>query len=86
MKQTAETIDKIPDEILAHVIRHSNDFSWKFLAMKIILTRLNLKLTMYQGDQSVLPDCCNELRNLLKRSTNVPNSQADMYQILSLTK
>jgi hypothetical protein len=84
MTQIAETIDRIPDDVLIHVIRHSGDFSWNFLAMKIILTRLTLKLAMPDGDQSTLPECCDELRNLLKKSTNIPNSRTDLKQILSI--
>jgi len=84
MTPITDTIDLIPNDILVHVIRHSNDYSWKFLAMKIILTRLNLKITMYGDNKSVLPECCNELKNLLKKSVNVPNAQTDLNQILSL--
>ena len=84
MKQTIAKIDSIPDNVLIHVIRHSNDFSWNFLAIKIMLTRLNLKLVMYQNKDKVLRECCTELRNLLKNSVNIPNSQADLKQILSL--
>ena len=86
MTPLADTIDKIPDNVLVRVIRHSTDYSWNFLAMKIILTRLNLKIIMCEenGDQSVLPECCNELRNLLKKSVNVPNSRTDLNQILSM--
>ena len=86
MNQVPETIDKIPDDVLLHIIRHSNDFSWNFLAIKIMLTRLNLKMSMYQNKGEVLHDCCNELRNLLKNSVNIPNSQADLNQILSLNQ
>ena len=84
MKQTIKNIDSIPNDVLIHIIRHSNDFSWNFLAIKIMLTRLNLKLVMYQNKESVLLECCTELRNLLKNSVNIPNSQADLKQILSL--
>ena len=84
MKQAIENIDSIPDKVLIHVIRHSNDFTWNFLAIKIMLTRLNLKLAMYQNKESILQECCAELRNLLKNSVNIPNSQADLKQILSL--
>ena len=84
MKQTIETIDHIPNEVLVHVIRHSNDFSWNFLAIKIMLTRLNLKLVMFQNKEAVLLECCTELRNLLKNSVNIPNSQTDLKQILLL--
>jgi len=84
MNQIAETIDKIPDNVLLHVIRHSNDFTWKFLAIKIMLTRLNLKMLMFQNKEAVLHECCDELRSLLKNSINIPNSQIDLKQILSL--
>ena len=84
MTNIIATIDSIPGETLIHVIRHSNDFSWNFLAIKIMLTRLNLKLVMCKNSDSVLYECCNELRNLLKSSCNIPNSQADIKQILSL--
>ena len=86
MTPIVETIDRIPNEVLTHVIRHSNDFSWNFLALKIILTRLNLKIVMDGDHKSVLSDCCNELRNLLKKSANVPNSVTDLKQILSLNQ
>ncbi len=79
-------IDKIPEEIWVHVIRHPNDFSWNFLAMKIILTRLNLKMTMYGNDAKILSQCCDELRDLLRKSINIPNAQKDLKQILSLIK
>ena len=84
MKKTAESIDAIRDDVLLHVIRHSNDFSWNFLAIKIMLTRLNLKMVMYQNNDEILRECCSELRNLLKNSVNIPNSQADLKQIFSI--
>jgi len=84
MTPTAKIIDMIPDERLIHIIRHSNDFTWSFFAMKVILNRLNMKITMYKDDRSILPVCCNELRTLLKKSVNVPNSQADLKKILSI--
>jgi len=84
MTPILETIDRIPDDKLIHVISHSNNFTWNFFALKIILTRLNLKITMCKDDKSILPECCDELRNLLKKSANVPNSQTDLNQILSI--
>ena len=79
-----DTIDKIPDAVLMHVIQHSNDFSWKFLAVKISLTRLNLKIRMSPEDDSIKSLCCDEFRNLLKKSINVPNAVADLNQLISL--
>ena len=80
----AETIDRIPDEVLISVIRNSKNYSWSFLAMKIILTRLKLQMTMHNGSEDILSQCCAELRNLLKKSINIPNSREDLKQILSL--
>ena len=80
-----KTIDLIPNDVLIHVIQNSKEYSWNFLAMKIILTRLNLKITLHSGKKAVMPECCDELKNLLKKSANVPNAQADLKQILSLT-
>jgi len=79
-----ETIDKIPDDALLHAIHYSNDYSWNFFALKVILTRLKLKMSMFEGDPSIKETCCSELRNLLKRSANVPNLQIDLKLILSL--
>ena len=84
MKQIIERIDTIQDDVLIHVIRYSNDFSWNFLAIKIMLTRLNLKLVMYKNAKPVLQECCTELRNLLKNSVNIPNSRGDLKQILNI--
>ena len=81
-----ETIDKIPDAVLMHVIQRSNDFSWKFLAVKISLTRLNLKLRMSPKDDSIKSLCCEEFRNLLKKSINVPNAVADLNLLIALQK
>ncbi len=77
-------LGKISDEIWIYVIRHPNDLTWNFLAMKIILTRLNLKITMYQNNDAILGQCCEELRDLFRKSINIPNAQKDLQQILSL--
>ena len=86
MIKIIETIDNIPNDTLIQVIRNPNNFTWNFFAMKIILTRLNLKLKMNDKDKSIMSECCNELKSLLKKSIAVPNSQADLKQILSISK
>ena len=85
MTQVDKTIDLIPNDVLIHVIQNSKNYSWNFLAMKIILTRLSMKMTLHGEKKNTIPECCDELKNLLKKSVNVPNSQADLKQILSLT-
>ncbi len=79
-------IDKIPDETWIYIIRHPNEFTWNFLAIKIMLTRLNLKMVMTQSNDAVLQQCCEELRDLMKRSINIPNAKKDLEQIISLSE
>ena len=86
MTNIIEIIDSIPNEVLVQVINNSNEYSWNFFALKINLTRLKLKLSMYKDDSAVIAECCSELKKLLKKSANVPNSQTDLKQILSLVK
>ena len=84
MTPTVETIDQIPDEVLIYIIRHPNEFSWKYFAVQVIIARLKLKLTMYNDDNSILPGCCDELRKLLKKSISVPSVQEDLKRIVGL--
>ncbi len=79
-------LGKIPDETWIYVIRHPNDFAWNFLAIKIILTRLNLKISMSQNNNAIWGQCCEELRDLIRKSINIPNAQKDLQQILTLIK
>jgi hypothetical protein len=82
MTTNTEIIDKIPNDRLLYVICNSHAFTWHFFAMKIILTRLNLKLKM-NDTPAVASESCEEIRTLLRRSANVPNAQLDLKQILS---
>ena len=86
MTQATDIIDNIPNDVLIHVILNSNNFTWNFFALKIILTRLNLKIVMCKGDTAVFPECCAELKRLLKQSVSIPNSQADLKKILSISQ
>jgi hypothetical protein len=85
MKQYIDTIDKISDDVLAYIIQHPNDFSWNFLAISIIVTRLNLQLSI-RDTKEVLENCCAELRSLLLKSIHVPNAQKDIMKIGNLQR
>ncbi|MDR0714058.1 MAG: hypothetical protein LBF89_07370 [Bacteroidales bacterium] len=84
MIHTASTIDTIPDSVCEYVILHSKEFSWNFLALKISLTRLNLKIAMMKNRDSAIRDCCAELKTLLKKSVAIPNAQNDISRILEI--
>ena len=81
---TQNDIDRIPDDVLIYVLRHPDDMKWNFLAMKIILTRLTMKMKVHRREPSTVVECCHELRILLMKSVNVPSARADITQILSL--
>jgi hypothetical protein len=84
MIYTANTIDTIPDSVCEYVIFHSKEFSWNFLALKISLTRLNLKIVMMKNSDTVINDCCAELKTLLKKSVAIPNAQSDISRIMEI--
>ena len=86
MNSFIEKIEQIPEETWQYIILNSNDFMWNFFAIKIILTRLNLKLKMFPNNPALMEQCCAELRDLLKKSVNIPNAQKDIDQILSINK
>ena len=86
MTPTIETIDKIPDDVLIHVIRNAKDYTWSFFGLKIILVRLDLKMKMHHNDKSIFSECCDELRSLLKKSATIPNSQKDLKQIIAISQ
>jgi hypothetical protein len=75
-------IDKIPDSVWNYIILHSKEFSWNFLAVKIMLARLNLKIDMHKDNKNIIGECCGELRGLLKKSVNIPNARTDLEQII----
>ncbi|MDR0714060.1 MAG: hypothetical protein LBF89_07380 [Bacteroidales bacterium] len=83
MKQT-EIIDQIPDRIYLKIIFETQDYTWKFFALKINLTRLRLKINMFNNSDTVKIECCNELRGLLKKSVNIPNARDDLDKIFTL--
>ncbi|MCL2072603.1 MAG: hypothetical protein FWH18_01670 [Marinilabiliaceae bacterium] len=84
MTKIVETIDNIPNERLLYVINNANDYKWNFLAVQVILTRLKMKILMFEDDNSIQAICCDELRNLLKKSSYVPNLIEDLKQIISI--
>jgi hypothetical protein len=76
-----KTIDQVSDEFLISIIRDAQDISWNLLALKVMFTRLKLKLTM-MDNETTRQQCCNDLRDLFRKSGNIPNAQKDMQLIV----
>jgi len=75
-------IQDISDQTLLRVITEGGDVDWKFFALKVMISRLKLKLHYMADDQDIVQQCCTEMRELLKRSRNVPNATKDLLLII----
>ena len=78
-------IEKLPDSVLLFVIRDISDVKWDYLALKVMISRFRLKLSI--GDiakqrKEVEQQCCTEMRELFLKSVNVPNAMKDLKNIL----
>jgi len=71
-------IQDITDNTLFRVITESGDVHWNFLALKVIISRLKLKLRMANDSSEALQECYVELRELFRRSGNIPSAKEDM--------
>jgi hypothetical protein len=74
-------IENISDETLLSIVHHANEISWNFLALKVMLARLKLKLTMIDND-TARQQCCSDLRELFRKSRNIPNAKKDIELII----
>ena len=72
-------LNNIPDEALMRIITETG-VDWNFFALKVMISRLRLKLSM-SNDEETTQQCCNELRELLYKSRNIPNAIIDLHII-----
>ena len=78
-------IHDIPDSMLVRVIREGSNVKWNYFALKVIITRLNLILQMSSTNgEEELQNCITELRDLLRKSQNVPNAKKDLQTIMEI--
>ena len=74
----------ITDNTLYRLIHESADVNWSFFALKVMITRLKLKLKMSEpnNEEEVLQHCYADIRNLFNKSANIPNAQKDLQIIV----
>jgi hypothetical protein len=77
-------IQNLSDEILFRVIHEGGDVNWSFFALKVMISRLNLKLSMADNSDKALEECYADLRHLFNRSRNIPNAIKDLQIIMEL--
>ena len=74
-------IQNISDNTLFRIINEDIDVNWNFFALKVMITRLKLKLTMTNNEQ-VLQQCFTDMRELFRKSANIPNARKDLQIIV----
>ncbi|MDR1673799.1 MAG: hypothetical protein LBS09_10135 [Bacteroidales bacterium] len=75
------SIQNIPDDVLLRIISEGGEMNWNFLALKVMILRLKLKLSM-MNNEMVRKQCCADLRELFRKSSLVPNAKKDMQIII----
>ena len=72
---------EINDSTLFRIITESDDINWNFFALKVMITRLKLKLSMLNNEKT-RQECFADLRDLFNKSVNIPNAKKD-FQIIA---
>lgn len=75
-------IQDISNQTLFQVISKGQDVEWNFYALKVMIMRLRLKLSMAGNDERVAQTCYNELRELFIKSENIPSAKKDLQVIV----
>ena len=78
-----EQIQNISDHTLFRIINEGAEVNWNFFALKVMISRLKLKLSMTNNEE-VLQQCFADMRHLFRRSANIPNAQKDLQIIMDL--
>ena len=76
-----ENIPEISDKALVRIIYESDNITFNFFALKVMISRLKLKLSL-SNDESSKQECINDLRDLFHKSKNIPNAKKDMQMII----
>ena len=77
-------INNISDETLYRIINEGADVNWNFFALKVMITRLRLKLKMSTNHDEALQQCFADIRNLFHKSANIPNANKDLQLIVEM--
>jgi len=75
-------IQEISDKTLFRVINEGHNMEWDFFALKVMILRLRLKLSMSENYDETMQQCYTDLRVLLHKSSNVPSAKKDLQTIV----
>ena len=74
-------IQNISNQTLFRVIKKGQDVAWNFYALKVMIMRLRLRLSI-AGNEKEVELCCDELRELFYKSENIPSARKDLQIIV----
>lgn len=74
-------MENIPEKVLSDIVLSNIHVNFDFLALKIMLTRLQQKVKT-NPDSTTVNECVNELKNFLIRFGNLPKTQEDIAKIM----
>jgi len=75
-------IQEITDDILFRLINESQEIEWNFFALKVMILRLRLKLSMSGYNETTKQQCYADLRDLFRKSAGIPSAKKDLQTIL----
>jgi len=77
-----KNIQDLSDQILFQVINKGQDVEWNFYALRVMIMRLRLKLSVSNNDEKAAQQCFTELRELFRKSENIPSAKKDLQVIV----
>jgi len=80
-------IENISNNTLLCVIKDDNYENWEFFALKVLISRFKLKLSMIDEHKvkqrkEMAQQCCAEMRELLVKSQFIPRAYSDLQTIM----
>ena len=74
-------IQEITDNTLYRIITEGSEIKWNLFALNVMISRLRLKIKMTKNQEQAISECIKDLRDLLRRSSSIPNAKKD-FQII----
>ena len=75
-------IQDIPDQMLFRVINEGGNINWNFFALKVVIARLKLKLSASGVNEATMHQCCTDLREFFRKSSNITHAKNDFKIIM----
>ena len=74
-------MENIPEKVLADIVLNKIHVNFDFLALKIMLTRLQQKVKT-NPDSATVNQCVAEFKNFLTKFGHLPKTQEDIAKIM----